>query len=49
MTGAIGDPVVASDDDNDVLLYSFGTLQDAAVGNIANDNDLFNIAERTGQ
>ena len=49
MTGSIGDPVTASDDDNDVLLYDFGALKDADGDDIGNDNDLFNIAERTGQ
>ena len=44
VTGNIGDPVTASDDDNDVLLYSFGTLTDADDAAIANDNDLFDIA-----
>ena len=49
MTGNIGDPVVATDPDNDVLLYGFGTLTDDQDDPIDNDNDLFDIAERTGQ
>ena len=28
MTGDIGDPVLASDGDNDELLYSLGTVDD---------------------
>ena len=45
-SGDIGDPVTASDADNDVLLYDFGTLD--ANGNDAND-DLFDVGRTTGQ
>ena len=49
-TGDIGDPVLASDSDNDVLLYSKGTLFDTdGTTELANDNALFDIAEKTGQ
>ena len=42
-SGDIGDPVTASDADNDVLLYDFGTLD------ANNDNDLFDVGRTTGQ
>ena len=49
MTGNIGDPVVATDADNDVLLYSFGATQTTLGTDDPNDNDLFNIHPRSGQ
>ena len=49
-TGDIGDPVTASDGDNDVLLYTFGTVDvDGTPGADDNDNDLFNVNRTTGQ
>ena len=50
MSGAFGDPVTASDGDDDVLLYSKGTLFDTdGTTELANDNALFNVARTTGQ
>ena len=48
--GAIGDPILASDGDNDVLLYSLGAVDvDGTPGDDTNDNALFTIAASTGQ
>ncbi len=43
--GAFGDPVVATDGDNDVLLYSIDSGLDRDIGTAAT----FSISERTGQ
>ena len=48
-TGDIGDPVLASDGDNDELLYELGTLTDDQGAAVANDNALFDIGKRSGQ
>ena len=42
MGGAIGDPILATDDDNDVLLYALD-------GATAADNAKFTIGKTTGQ
>ena len=42
VSGAIGDPILASDDDNDVLLYALD-------GATAEDNAKFTIGKTTGQ
>ena len=42
--GDIGEPIMATDADNDVLLYGKGTLQDDQGTDIANDNDLFDVS-----
>ena len=44
--GAIGDPIVATDDDNDVLLYD---IDIASTTDAPNDNTLFKISETSGQ
>jgi hypothetical protein len=48
--GNIGELILASDGDNDVLLYTFGTVDANNDGDADdNDNDLFNIGKTTGQ